>query len=704
LQPGTRYYWQVVVRDARGATNGDPAIWSFTTRTPPNAGPTVPQTVTPADGASQVSLSPVLAWRCTDPDGDPLTFDVFLDQASPPTNLAGPGVAATWWQVPVPLLEGQTYHWYVVARDGRGGGSTSPVFRFTTAAGVDSVAPSLVSVSPVAGASELARTTPIDLVFSEPMNRASVEAGTSFLVSPPVAGTFVWSSNAAVRFFPSEPWASGSYRTVTLASNTMRDLAGNLMVGGRTFGFAVACDLPLPAGKRSAGFALTAGFGQPVMVTVPGVPAGGAVHALLVGQTATASLQISGERGAVAARSTARAGQVPVAWRSTPEAAFRELERELPTPALAVSAATVAAPEIGSSRAFFIPAYQELATTTPFPGNVIEAICWGATDRTLLYVDRQVVLRDFTVLTALRSWFEEVVRPRLTDHFGAEPPFGPDNDRRLTILFTDAMRPELFGLFNAADLFLARPGDPALRESNQRKMLYVRFSGEDAASRHGAVAHEFAHMIQFWEKRARAGANVNEEIWLAEGLAQLAEEICGYGPAQGNARLSGLVRDALVQMRTLSVTGWQGPADYGLSYLFARFLTEGGRYATTRREATRALVATGAVGQTNVTALARESFSRVLGRFGLCLLLNRHALTGPAEYGLRDLNLTGTYAGIAWPGVPVEEVGDPPGATAEIPAHGLGFFRRTSTLGGTVTMRVTNLTAPVEAWFLDERR
>ena len=707
LQPGTRYTWQVVVRDARGATNPNPAVWSFTTRTPANAGPDIPLAVAPADGATQVSRLPVLAWRCADPDGDPLTFDVVLDQASPPTNLAGPGVTTPWWPVPVALDEGQTYHWFVVARDGRGGETTSPVFRFTTAAGVDSLAPSLVSVSPAAGATGLSRTTPIDLVFSEPMNRTTVEAATSFVVSPPVAGTFVWSSAAAVKFFPSEPWASGSYHTVTLATNTMRDLANNLVPTGRTIGFAVAGDLPLPTGKRSAGFALVAGSGQPVTVTVPGVAAGGVVQALLVGQTATAGLQISGDRAVVTAAGPTggTGGRDPLAaWRATPEAAFRELERMLPTPALSVRGAAVAAPEIGSTRTFFIPANQGLATTTAFPGNLIEAICWGATDRTLLYVDRQVVLRDFTVLTALRTWFEEVVRPRLTDHFGVEPPFGPDHDSRLTILFTDAMHPDLFGLFNAADLFLAAAGDPALRESNQRKMLYVRFSGDDAAGRHGAVAHEFAHMIQFWEKRARAGANVTEETWLAEGLALLAEEICGYGPAQGNARLSAMVKDALVQMRTLSVTGWQGPANYGLSYLFARFLAEGGRYGTTRREATRALVSTGAVGQTNVTALAKEGFTRVLARFGLCLLLNRHALTGPAEYGLRDLNLMATYAGIAWPGVPVDEVTDPPGASAEIPANGLGFFRRTSTLGGTVTMRVTNLTAPVEAWFLDERR
>ncbi|NLI78563.1 MAG: hypothetical protein GX442_19245 [Candidatus Riflebacteria bacterium] len=698
LAPNTTYYWQVVVRDGKGAVNPQPAVWSFRTRTPANGAPVFAGAPSPADGATQVATQPLLAWTVTDPDGDPLTFDLLLDPASPPVMVAVRGVPNAWWSLPVGLAAGQVYQWQVVAHDGRGGDTLSPVWRFTTATTLDDKAPTLVSVQPASGATGVALNRSIDLVFSEPMKRATVEDGQSVTASPPVGFTYVWDSPSEVRIFPDAFWATGSYHVISLAANRMRDLADNLLTTGRTFGFTAVADLPVPSGLRSAGFALAAAAGETLAVSVPALPWGKTVRVAVVGEDATATLTIVGDRAApapVAALAAARS--------SAPEAAFREIESRLPLPVLPLRAAVaVAAPEVGSLRTFFVPAFEGLATTTAYPLNKVEAVCWGATDRTLVYVDRRVPLRDFTTITEMRGWLEEVVRPRLGDYLGTEPPLGPDNDARLTILLTDALHPQMFGLFNAADLFLVNPGDPALRESNQRKMLYVRFTA-DAGSQKGAVAHEYAHLVQYWEKRARAAAGVVEETWLSEGIAQLAEEICGYGPAQGNQRLAAAVRLSLQGLRNLSVTSWSGAPSYGLSYLFARFLAEGGRYATTTREATRQLVQTAAVGRTNVATLAKEPFGLVLGRFAVSLLLNRWNTSGAVEYGLRGLDLAGTYGEVTWPGVPVDEAAAAPGTDATVPAGGMGFFRRVST-GGTVELQITNLTAPVRAWFVDERR
>src|SRR3989475_12177460 len=70
------------------------------------------------------------------------------------------------------------------------------------------------------------------------MNRASVQP--AFSITPGIDGSFVWSSDfRTVSFVPTRELQSGATYAVVIDSSA-RDLAGNTMVGSKTFQFSTA--------------------------------------------------------------------------------------------------------------------------------------------------------------------------------------------------------------------------------------------------------------------------------------------------------------------------------------------------------------------------------------------------------------------------------------------------------------------------------
>ena len=89
-----------------------------------NRAPSTPILIQPLDGTAASPTSVQLAWEASDPDGDSLTFDLFVDTSNPPTKLAAtelPGKSHTI----LPLSQGVTYFWRVTATDPEG--LTSPL-------------------------------------------------------------------------------------------------------------------------------------------------------------------------------------------------------------------------------------------------------------------------------------------------------------------------------------------------------------------------------------------------------------------------------------------------------------------------------------------------------------------------------------------------------------------------------------------------
>lgn len=84
----------------------------------------------PADGATGVSLSPVLKWSCSDPDGDNLVYDVAFGTSSTPPVVSTAQSANEY--SPGGLTNSTTYYWKVTAEDPDGAASSTAVFSFTT--------------------------------------------------------------------------------------------------------------------------------------------------------------------------------------------------------------------------------------------------------------------------------------------------------------------------------------------------------------------------------------------------------------------------------------------------------------------------------------------------------------------------------------------------------------------------------------------
>ncbi|GAH05725.1 unnamed protein product, partial [marine sediment metagenome] len=77
-----------------------------------------------------------MGWSCSDPEGDAITYDVYLD-ANNGTTLVSEGQTDMVYS-PIGLSYGTTYYWKIVAKDANDNESTSEVWNFTV---IDNLAP-----------------------------------------------------------------------------------------------------------------------------------------------------------------------------------------------------------------------------------------------------------------------------------------------------------------------------------------------------------------------------------------------------------------------------------------------------------------------------------------------------------------------------------------------------------------------------------
>lgn len=94
-----------------------------------NQWPLEPFSPFPEDGIEDFFSDLVLSWKCADPDGDPLSYDLFFGSAE--LEKLVENVTENHYSLP-PLEDGVRYFWQVVADDGKGGSVKSPIWSFST--------------------------------------------------------------------------------------------------------------------------------------------------------------------------------------------------------------------------------------------------------------------------------------------------------------------------------------------------------------------------------------------------------------------------------------------------------------------------------------------------------------------------------------------------------------------------------------------
>jgi hypothetical protein len=128
LDYGTTYYWQIMAEDDEFETEGP--IWNFTTTGQGNQPPNPPSNPNPPNNSTGQPININVSWTCTDPDGDPLNFDVYFGTMSPPP-LVSLNQSQTTYD-PGQLENSTIYYWRIVAIDNQQDSTGSPQWNFTT--------------------------------------------------------------------------------------------------------------------------------------------------------------------------------------------------------------------------------------------------------------------------------------------------------------------------------------------------------------------------------------------------------------------------------------------------------------------------------------------------------------------------------------------------------------------------------------------
>ena len=95
-----------------------------------NNPPYPPSDPDPDDSETDVDVEANLSWNCSDPDADPLTYDVYFGDTSPPPQVAWNQTETTY--NPGTLDYETTYHWQIVAWDNHEASTSGPLWEFTT--------------------------------------------------------------------------------------------------------------------------------------------------------------------------------------------------------------------------------------------------------------------------------------------------------------------------------------------------------------------------------------------------------------------------------------------------------------------------------------------------------------------------------------------------------------------------------------------
>ena len=123
----TNYYWRVVAWD-EFEYPGKGSEWHFSTRT--NEPPYVPSNPIPIDGAVNVVVDTPLEWDGGDPDGDPVTYDIYFGTTNPPPLYVENHIGEIF--EPGKMNYSETYHWKIIAFDQFNTMSEGEIWSFTT--------------------------------------------------------------------------------------------------------------------------------------------------------------------------------------------------------------------------------------------------------------------------------------------------------------------------------------------------------------------------------------------------------------------------------------------------------------------------------------------------------------------------------------------------------------------------------------------
>jgi len=218
--------------------------------------------------------------------------------------------------------------------------------------------------------------------------------------------------------------------------------------------------------------------------------------------------------------------------------------------------------QVGDSETFWVTNVDTNETSQ------IEAILRFATEHAYFWIQAGTSF-DEDDLEALASTFEDEIYPTNREFFGSEWSPGVDGDPHLYIIFARDLGYSLAGYFSSADEY--HPLAHEYSNAHETFMLNADNVGLDEEFTYGVLAHEFQHMIHWYQDR-------NESSWLNEGFSELAAFLNGYD-AGGFDYL--YTSDPDLQLNDWPNDSSATSPHYGASFLFVTyFLDRFGEMAT----------------------------------------------------------------------------------------------------------------------------
>jgi|GEM_PF-1742761 len=229
--------------------------WPIWEKTFGNSPPTLPTNPSPTNNSINQPISSQLSWSCTDPDNDPLTYDVWFGTSA--VALVASNQTSTSYN-PGTLINNTKYYWMIVAKDNKGGLTQGGGWNFTTiAAGTAPQPPTLSSPSnnatgqsitptlswnPSTGAtSYIVQVSKGDNSFSGSALIVNENVGNN--LSKQLSGlvnntTYYWRVSAANSYGTSNPSTTWSFTTATAATaptvttNSITGITSTTATGG----------------------------------------------------------------------------------------------------------------------------------------------------------------------------------------------------------------------------------------------------------------------------------------------------------------------------------------------------------------------------------------------------------------------------------------------------------------------------------------
>jgi immune inhibitor A len=168
---------------------------------------------------------------------------------------------------------------------------------------------------------------------------------------------------------------------------------------------------------------------------------------------------------------------------------------------------------------------------------------------------------DLSEIKNLMDAFENKIYPTDREFFGSEWTPGVDGDPHIYILYTGGLGGSVAGAYSSVDEYPPQ----VFQYSNAHEMFYISSSEPLSSSyTYGSLAHEFQHMIHWYQDR-------NETSFLNEGFSELATFLNHYD--------NGYFDRIYLSNPDLNLTDWLGTsgdnsAHYGASFLFVTYFLD----------------------------------------------------------------------------------------------------------------------------------